>query len=53
MVRAAPDMARRPVVQPPAVVRRGLRCRDHARLRSSLTGIGDRASVVALPGIMR
>ena len=53
VMRAAPDMAHRPVVQPPAAVRRGLRVRDEARLRLGLTGIGGRASVAALPGIMR
>jgi hypothetical protein len=53
VMRAAPDMAHRAAVQFPAAVRRGLRVRDEVRLPLGLTGIGGRASVAALPGIMR
>jgi hypothetical protein len=47
VVRAAPDMAHRPVVvQQPAAARRGIRLRR-------LTGVGRWASVATLAGIMR
>ena len=53
MVRAPPDMARRPVVQPRATVRRGIRFGGHDRLPRRLTGLGRWASVATFAGIMR
>ena len=48
MVRAAPGMAHRAVMQQPAPAGRGCRLRDLGLLR--LTGLGLRASVATLAG---
>jgi hypothetical protein len=53
VVRAATDVAHRTVVQQPAAARRGIRLDNRGRLPLPLTGLGTRASVTALAGIMQ